>query len=136
MIHYAKYEVVTPHPIVLSRTRPRLGQQRPQRRILSDDDVRAIRWWAAAEGAHLPTKEQRRVLQQRYGIGESTVREVVQRHTYVGIEGPPLSARRWMSPADQRLSLLMWLVWFLLTIRTSSTSHPMLEPHIYETVAS
>jgi len=134
MIDYAKYEVVTPHPIVLSRTRPRRGQQRPQRRILSDDDVRAMRWWAANEGAGLSVTAQWRVLQARYQVSETTALEVLGYRSHVAVIGPPLSARRWRSPADQRLSLLMWLVWFLLTIRAPLQVNKILIQKIQESV--
>jgi hypothetical protein len=118
MIEYGRCEVVESRPVVLSRTRARTGRdQRNQFRLLSDDDVRAIRWWAATEGAHLRLREQLGVLQKRYGVGRQTVDDVLKRHSYAAIDGPPLSARHWRSPADQRMSILMWLVWFLLTIR-------------------
>lgn len=106
--------------------------------VVSDDDVRAIRWRVAQKAARVgaafdqpcgtrrrrwggsnPTPRGRyyRRLATEYAVSIRTVTDIVRGHTHVHVVGLPLSARYWRSAKDQRLGLLYWLVWVIWLVR-------------------
>jgi len=85
---------------------------------LWDEDVRVIRWWASTDGRGLSRAEQVRRLCCRYDLGRCAMTDLLSGESYRHVVGLPLVAWRW--PSEQRVGLMMWLVWLLLSVRQSS----------------
>lgn len=98
-----------PVPALVGRWRTRVSY----RRKVTHDDVRAIRW-RAAQG------DRQADIAAVYNLSASSVWSIVERHSFPGVVGLPLSARYWTTPADQQWGVMLWLVYLLWVLRGGS----------------